>query len=125
MTARFISFPLRRFNSLGATTHSRGMVASRSKPPTSKNTMNMNKPRTPQSRPSGEKLDYMLLNLPIGMSMTFIGRCRELDPETLELCAPDGRPVFQVPKSYVTRSNEEETARRIIEDARWRRAQTN
>ena len=68
MTARFISFPLRRFNSLGATTNSRGMVASRSKPTTSKNTMNMNKPHTPQSRPSNEKLDYMLLNLPNGMA---------------------------------------------------------
>jgi hypothetical protein len=87
--------------------------------------MNKNTSRTPQSRPSGEKLDYVLLNLPNGMSMTFIGRCRELDPETLELCAPDGRPVFQVPKSYVTRSNAEETARRIIKDARSRRAQTN
>ena len=101
------------------------MVASRAETTKSKNTMNKNTSRTPQSRPSGEKLDYVLLNLPNGMSMTFIGRCRELDPETLELCAPDGRPVFQVPKSYVTRSNAQETARRIIKDARSRRAQTN
>ncbi len=72
-----------------------------------------------------KKPDYLLVNLPNGMSLTFIGRCRELDPQTLELCAPDGRPMFQVPKSCVTRSNEEETAQRILEDARWRRAQTN
>lgn len=70
----------------------------------------------PQSRPSGEKLDYLLVNLPNGMSMTFIGKCRELNAKTVELCAPDGRPMFQVPKSYVTRTDEDQTAQRIVED---------
>ena len=70
-------------------------------------------------------LDWLLVNLPNGMCMTFIGKRRDLDPETVELCAPDGRPIMQIPRRYVTSTTKEETARLILEEARRRRAEAN
>jgi len=70
-------------------------------------------------------LDHLLVNLPNGMSMTFIGKCRGLDAQTVELCAPDGRPILQVPRSYVTETTEAETVERIVADVQHRRNASN
>ena len=71
------------------------------------------------------KPDYHLVNLPNGMSLTFIGTLHDVDPETVELCTPDGRPVLSVPRSCVTPTTREETAQRLHDEIQDRRAQLN
>lgn len=66
-------------------------------------------------------LDYLMVKLTDDYGFTFIGKRRDLDPDTVELCAPDGRPVFQVPRQRVTQLTKEEQAKVLLNEARYRR----
>ena len=64
------------------------------------------------------EMEYLLVSLPNGLCFTFIGRHREVDADTVELCTPDERPILSIPRAYITQSSKDETARRLLEDAR-------
>ena len=67
------------------------------------------------------ELDYLLIDTQDGMALTFIGKRRDVEPDTVELCAPDGRCAFRVPRRFVTQITKAELARLLMEEARYRR----
>ena len=67
--------------------------------------------------------NYYLIETP-EVTLTFIGSVQDdpLAPGSRLLCAPGGRRLFQCPAKYVTVSTQEQTAQRIMADARAIRA---
>lgn len=64
------------------------------------------------------KADYYHIQTP-DSSMSFIGQVKpSITPGLVYLCAPDGRPCFELPEEYVSRSSPEEMAKRLMADAR-------
>lgn len=67
--------------------------------------------------------NYYLIETPEGIRFTFIGVARAAGHGMVWLCAPGGSPLLECPAAYVTPSTEEETAARIVADARAARAE--
>lgn len=67
------------------------------------------------------KPDYLFVKLSDDFGLNFIGKRRDLNSETVELCAPNGRPVFQVPRRCVTNITMEKVAELLLHEARYRR----
>jgi hypothetical protein len=66
---------------------------------------------SPQARGrTDESLDYVFVKLSDDYGITFVGKRRDLNSDTVELCAPDGRPVFRVPRRIVTSITREKAA---------------
>ena len=63
--------------------------------------------------------NYYLIETP-EVTFTFIGSVQNdpLAPGKVWLCAPGGRPLLQCPAKHVTASTLEQTAERIMADAR-------
>lgn len=75
----------------------------------------------PADAPTRAPLDYVFVELTDDYGITFIGKRRDLDADTVELCAPNGRPVFQVPRCRVTQITREKVAELLLHEARYRR----
>jgi hypothetical protein len=68
--------------------------------------------------------NYYLIETP-EVTFTFIGSVQDdpLAPGLVWLCAPGGRPLFQCPAKWVSESTREQTAQRILADAKAIRAE--
>jgi hypothetical protein len=64
-------------------------------------------------------LDYVFVELTDDCGITFIGKRRDLDADTVELCTPGGRPVFQVPRQRVTSITREKAAELLHQEIRY------
>jgi len=81
----------------------------------------MNPTTNPQSSAQPARaLDYVFVELTDDYGITFIGKRRDINPVTVELCTPDGRPVFQVPRHRVTQISREKAAELFLQGARYR-----
>ena len=65
-------------------------------------------------------LDYVVVELTDDYGITFIGKRRDLDADTVELCTPAGRPVLQVPRHRVTQITREKAAELLLHEMRYR-----
>jgi hypothetical protein len=82
----------------------------------------MNPPTTHQtSGQPARSLDYVVVELTHDYGITFIGKRRDIDANTVELCTPDGRPVLQVPRSRVTQITRQKAGELLLHEARSRR----
>jgi hypothetical protein len=75
----------------------------------------------PPTNPQPAALDYVFVELSDDYGITFIGKRRDLDANTVELCAPNGRPVFQVPRERVTQITREKAAELLHQEIRYQR----
>jgi hypothetical protein len=74
-----------------------------------------NHPTDPQARTA---LDYVFVELTDDYGVTFIGKRRDLNADTVELCTPDGRPVLQAPRHRVTSITREKAAELLHQEIR-------
>ncbi len=80
----------------------------------------MNPPPHP---PPDMKTVHLLIQTPEGSAFTLIGPPpRDDGPNHVLLTNAAGKVLFRLPKEWVTRSTEAETAARIAEDAKRRKA---
>lgn len=94
----------------------------------------MIKPKTPrtnagQTAPHDEagdptRMSHYLVTTP-SACFTWIGKVQADTNGHCLLCAPNGRPLFKVPTSCVTRTTAEETAQRIVKDRQIEMARRN
>jgi hypothetical protein len=73
---------------------------------------------------TAKTLSYFLIETP-EVTLTFIGSVQHdpLAPGMVWLCAPGGRRLIQCPGKWVAESTREQTAQRILADARAIRAE--
>ena len=80
---------------------------------------------TPDSPPTttSPELQHLYVSTPAGSCFTLLGGEPVPDgPDHLLLVNPGGKVLFRVPKEWVTRSTPEQTAARIAEDTKRRKA---
>lgn len=60
-------------------------------------------------------MSHYLIQAPFA-SMTFVGVVKSDGDTYCLLCAPNGSPLFRLPKAWVSKSSPEATAQRIVAD---------